>query len=54
MDDIGSSRVQYEFTDLEQGKEYLIRVTALGSNNQQAVSEEVPVFVLQRSMAQAA
>lgn len=50
----GSKRKKYVLTNLEEGKKYWVRVTAIGSNNQEVVSEEVAVFVSQRSMAQAA
>lgn len=43
---VTSSRSQYEFTGLIQGKEYTFKVAVIGSNNQVAVSATVNKFSL--------
>jgi transcriptional accessory protein Tex/SPT6 len=50
-DSFGDTRSKFEFTNLEQGAKYWIRVIAIGSNNQSVQSEEVAQYVMQRTMA---
>jgi hypothetical protein len=50
----GDSRTRFEFSNLEQGKKYWLRVIAIGSNGQAVQSSEVAQYVMQRTMAKAA
>lgn len=43
---ISTSRRKYEFTSLEQGKKYWVRIAAVGSNEQVAYSTEVSQYVM--------
>lgn len=50
----GDSRSKFEFSNLEQGKKYWIRVIAIGPNSQSVQSVEVAQYVMQRSFAKVA
>ena len=50
----GDSRSKFEFTNLDQGKKYWIRIIAIGSNNQAVQSNEAAQYVMQRTMTTAA
>ncbi len=49
----GDTRTKFEFTNLEEGQKYWIRVIAIGSNGQTVQSGEVAQYVMQRTMAAA-
>ena len=51
---VASSRVKYEFDNLEQGKLYWFRIVAIGSNDQLVYSNTVSQYVMQRTQLMAA
>ncbi len=52
-DTYGDTRTKFEFTNLQEGQKYWIRVIAIGSNGQTVQSSEVAQYVMQRTMAAA-
>ena len=51
---VASSRVKYEFDNLEQGKLYWFRIVAIGSNDQLVYSNTLSQYVIQRTQLMAA